>query len=67
MSIWVVLDLLNQFTNTRALSLFHNRLWQSKNSEVNVHIESIARDICVTVNNGCPRFMIMIWVWIWMV
>ena len=38
MSIWVVLDLLEQFTNTIAVSLLHNRTWQSRISEVNVNL-----------------------------
>ena len=36
MSVRVVLDLLDQFTNTRVLSLFHTRMWQSRYSEVQV-------------------------------
>ena len=32
------LDLLNQCANTRALSLFDHRIWQSRNSEVHDHI-----------------------------
>ena len=38
MSVRVVLDLLDQFTNTRVLSLFHNRMWQSRYSEVDVNL-----------------------------
>ena len=56
MSIWVVLGLLNQFTNTIALSLYHNRMWQSKNSEVHVHL--VLHCLLVTwfvkVYNGLP-------------
>ena len=38
MSVRVVLDLLDQFANTRIISLFHIRMWQSKYSEINVHL-----------------------------
>ena len=34
MSVRVVLDLLHKFTNTKVISLFHNRMWQSRYSEV---------------------------------
>ena len=34
----VVLDLLDKFTNTVVLSLFHNRMWQSEYSEVDVNL-----------------------------
>ena len=57
MSVRVVLDLLDQFTNTTALSLFHNRMWQSKYSEVNCSPRSalIARYLtCVKASNGFP-------------
>ena len=57
MSIWVVLDLFNQFTNTRALSLLHNRKWQSRKSEVHVHLvhHCLLVTKFVTVYNGLPR------------
>ena len=59
MSVRVVLVLLDQFTNTRVLILFHNRMWQSKNSEVNVHLVQhwllvTLHVTCVTANK-CPR------------
>ena len=38
LSVRVVLDLLGQFTNTTVLSLFHNRMWQSVYSEVDVNL-----------------------------
>ena len=62
MSMWVVLDLLNQFTNTRVLSLFHNRMWQSKYSEVNVHLVqhwllvTLRETTGVTVLSWCVSF-----------
>ena len=34
----VDLDLLNEFTNTIVISLFHNRMWQSGYSEVDVNL-----------------------------
>ena len=60
MSVRVVLNLLEKFTNTRALSVLHNRMWQSKNSEVNIHLVHLLLLVtllvtCVTANNGCPR------------
>ena len=60
MSVRVVLDLLDQLTNTRVLSLFHNRMWQSRYSEVNVHLVQHWLLVtwlvtCVTANNGFPR------------
>ena len=60
MSVRVVLDLLDQFTNTRVLILFQNRMWQSRNSEVNVHLVQhwllvTLHVTCVTANNKCPR------------
>ena len=63
MSVRVVLDLLDQFTNTIVLSLFHNRMWQSKYSEVNVNLVQhwllvTLRATCVTANNGCPRSIV---------
>ena len=33
----VVLDLLQELTNTRIFGLFHNCMWQSRYSEVNVY------------------------------
>ena len=33
MSARVVLDLLHEFTNTIVISLFHNRMWQSKDPD----------------------------------
>ena len=33
----VVLDLLYEFANTRVFGLFHNTMWQSRYSEVNVY------------------------------
>ena len=57
MSVRVVLNFLNQFSNTRALSLLHNRMWQSRNSEVHVHLVqySLLVTCFVTVYNGLPR------------
>ena len=34
----VILDLLHELTNTRIFGLFHNCMWQSRYSEVNVHL-----------------------------
>ena len=34
----VVLDLLHELTNTRIYGFFHNRMWQSRYSEVDVHL-----------------------------
>ena len=34
----VVHDFLNQFSNAGTLSMLHNRMWQSRNSEVNAHL-----------------------------
>ena len=34
----VVLDLLHEFTNTRIFGSFHNRMWQSGHSEVDVNL-----------------------------
>ena len=52
LSVRVVLDLLHELTNTRVLSLFHSRMWQSKYSEINVHsprsaliVRYLARDL----------------------
>ena len=59
----VVLDLLNEFTNTIVVSLFHNRMWQSRNSEVDVNLVfNLVLVICITANNGFLR-SIVIWVW----
>ena len=60
MSVRVVLDLLDQVTNTRVLRLFHKRVWQSGYSEVNVNLVEhwllVTLSVtCVTANNGCPR------------
>ena len=53
MSVKVVVDLLDQFTDTRVLSSFHNRMWQFKYSEVNVHlVQHRLLVICITANNG---------------
>ena len=48
----VVFDLLNQFRNTRALRMIHNRMRQSSNSEINVHHVLIARDL---IRHGLQR------------
>ena len=37
LSVTVVLDLLDKFTNTVVFGLFHNRMWQSGHSEVDVN------------------------------
>ena len=60
MSVRVGLDLLDQFSNTRVLSLFHNRMWQPRYSEVNVHLVLHWLLVtwlvtCVTADNGCRR------------
>ena len=44
MSIWMVLNFLNQFSNACALRMLHNRMWQSRNSEVTRSV-LIARDL----------------------
>ena len=56
MSVRVVVDLLSQFANTRALSMFWNRMWQSLNSEVHVHVvqDCLLVIWLVTVYNGLP-------------
>ena len=36
LSVRVILDLPDKFTNTTVVNLFHNRMWQSTNSEVDV-------------------------------
>ena len=53
--------------NTIVLSLFHNRMSQSRYSEVNVNLffEHWLLVICITATNGSPR-SITIWVWIWL-
>ena len=53
------LHLLDQFTNTKVLSLFQNWMWQSKCSGVIVNLVQhwllvTLRVTCVTANNGCP-------------
>ena len=40
------LDLLDELTNTIVFSLFHNRMWQSRYSEVYVHLINIERSDC---------------------
>ena len=70
LSVRMVLNLLDQFTNTRILSIFHNRMWQSRYSEVNVNLVQhwllvTLRVTCVTANNGLSSSL-MIWVWIWL-
>ena len=56
----MVLDLLDQFTNTRVLSLFHNKMWQSRYSDVDVNLDQLwllvtLRVTCVTAHNGFHR------------
>ena len=58
-SMGVVLDILDELTNTRVFSLFHNRMWQS-GSEVNVHrvqhwLLVTWLVTCVTADNGLLR------------
>ena len=37
LSMRMTLDLLHEFSNTEVFCLFHNCIWQSRHSEVNVH------------------------------
>ena len=54
----VILDLLDKFTNTIVVSLFHNRMWQSTNSEVDVIlVYHWLLVVCVT-NHGKQRFLL---------
>ena len=63
LSVRVVLDLLDQFTNTTVLSLFHNRMWQSGYSEVDVNlVYHWWLVICITANNGSPRSVVFCFV-----
>ena len=61
MSVRVVLDLLDQLTNTRVLSLFHNRMGQSRYSEVSVNLVQHCLIVtwlvtCATADNGFSPF-----------
>ena len=57
MSIWVVFNFLNQFSNAGAMQLFHGRMWWSWNIEVHVFLNSFTN--CLMV--GVERLDLMIY------
>ena len=60
----VILDLLHELTNTRIFGLFHDFMWQSRYSEVNVHlVERCGRTGWLSNHNGSPR-PIMIYIYV---
>ena len=58
MSIRVVLDLLNQFSNVGTLQLLYSRIWYPWNFEVYVSLNSSKK--CLIV--GVERFGLMIYI-----
>ena len=62
----VVLDLLHELTNTRKFGLFHNWMWQSRYSEVDVHlVKRWGRTDWLSAHNG-SHLSIVIWIWVWL-
>ena len=59
LSVRVILDLPDKFTNTTVVNLFHNRMWQSTYSEVDVilvyHWLLVILRSRITANNGFLR------------
>ena len=52
----VILDLLHELTNTRIFDLFHNCMWQSRYSEIDVFlVERCGRTCWLSNHNGTPR------------
>ena len=52
----VTLDLLHEFTNTRIFVLFHNCMWQSRYSEIDVHLLELCEQTSwLSTHNGWPR------------
>ena len=59
-SMKMTLDLLHEFANTEIFCLFHNCMWQSRHSEVNVYFLAL----CVNKPTDCPLFTslpVLIW------
>ena len=56
LSMRMTLDLLREFANTEVLCLFHNCMWQSRHSEVNVYFHTLCEQIDgLFTFNGSPR------------
>ena len=45
----MVLDFLNQFSNAGTMQLFHGRMWQSWNVEVDVLLDDFTIELVVRV------------------
>ena len=62
----VILDLLHELTNTEVLGLFHNCMWQSRCSEVNVQlVDRCGRAGWLSNHNGSlPSIMICVYVFV---
>ena len=55
MSIWMVCNFLNQFSNSGTLRMLHNRMWWPWNSEVHVLVQHCLLVTHVMISNGSFR------------
>ena len=51
----VTLDLLHEFANTKIFGLFHNCMWQSRHSEVDVCLLTLREQLGLFTSNGSLR------------
>ena len=51
----MTLDLLHEFANTEVVCLFHNCMWQSRHSEVNVYFLEVSEQTCWLSTHKSPR------------
>ena len=65
-SMRTTLNLLHEFTNTRIFGLFHNCMWQSRHSEVNVYVLAPCDQIdgLFTFNGSLRSYMISVYVFV---
>ena len=65
-SMRMTLDLLHEFAKTEVFCLFHNCMWQSRHSEVNVYFLALCEQTDgLSTFNGSPRSSIGFWVFGW--
>ena len=51
----MTLDLLHEFANTEVFCLFHNRMWQSWYSEVNIYVLALCEQIDGLFTSNGPK------------
>ena len=65
LSMRVTLDLFHEFANTQVFGLFHNCMWQSRHSEVNVYFLELCEETRWLLTNKSPFLIIGFLVFGW--